>query len=83
MVVRSDLDKQHPAKASQSSAIVHSRRRAHGKPKPKFYVVRSGDSLSQIAVRHHVPGGWQTLAYLNRATIANPNLIFVDQHIKI
>ena len=56
-------------------------------PKQKInvtnYVVRSGDNLSQIAVRHHVPGGWQTLAYLNRATIANPNLIFVDQHIKI
>ena len=51
VVVRSDLDKQHPTTATQPSAIVHDRRKAHGKAKPKIYVVRSGDSLSAIAVK--------------------------------
>jgi LysM repeat protein len=50
VVVRSDLDK-HSTTATQSSAIVHSRRKAHPKAKPKIYVVRSGDSLSAIAVK--------------------------------
>ena len=47
------------------------------------YTVRAGDYLSRIAVQHHVKGGWQTLAHLNRATVHNPNLIFVGQHIKV
>jgi LysM repeat protein len=51
MVVRSDLDSQHSTTAAQSSAIVHNRRKAHQRAKPKFYVVQSGDSLSAIAVK--------------------------------
>jgi nucleoid-associated protein YgaU len=47
------------------------------------YVVRSGDTLSKIALTHHVSGGWHTLASLNKATIHDPNLIFVDQRIKV
>ena len=47
------------------------------------YKVRSGDTLFRISVRKHVHGGWQSLAHLNRATIHNPNLIFVGQTIKV
>ncbi len=47
------------------------------------YTVRSGDTLNRIATAHHIAGGWQTLARLNRATIENPNLIYPDQRIAL
>ena len=47
------------------------------------YVVHRGDTLSRIAARHHVVGGWRTLAHLNRATIHNPNWIYVGQRISL
>ncbi len=47
------------------------------------YVVRSGDTLELIAARHHVVGGWVTLADLNRDVIENPNLIYPGQHITL
>jgi len=43
------------------------------------YVVASGDTLSTIASRHNV--SWQTLASHNQ--IANPNSIWVNEHICI
>jgi len=49
----------------------------------KAYVVRSGDTLSGIAGKHHVKGGWHTLYQHNRATIDNPNLIFPGQRIAL
>ena len=49
----------------------------------KTYVVRSGDTLSGIAGKHHIKGGWHTLYQLNRATISNPNLIFPGQRIAL
>jgi resuscitation-promoting factor RpfA len=49
----------------------------------KTYVVRSGDTLSAIASRYQVKGGWHTLAKLNSSTISNPNLIFPGQRIAL
>ena len=46
------------------------------------YVVRSGDTLSKIAARKGVPGGWQKLYRINRDTIGkNPGLIFPGQRL--
>ena len=40
------------------------------------YTVQRGDSLSAIATRLHVPGGWQPLYQLNRAVVGpDPNKI--------
>lgn len=52
-----------------------------GKPAPakRTYTVRSGDTLSGIAARYGT--SWQTLAQKNG--IANPNLIFPGQVIRI
>ena len=47
------------------------------------YVVKSGDTLSEIAVSHHVAGGWQNLVQLNKGQVSNPNLIFPGQVIKL
>ena len=45
------------------------------------YTVKSGDTLSGIANRFNVKGGYMTLAKYNN--IANPNIICVGQKIKI
>ena len=52
-----------------------------GKPAPqkRTYVVRSGDNLSAIAARYGT--SWQALAQKNN--LANPNLIFPGQVIRI
>lgn len=45
--------------------------------------VRSGDTLSGLAARHDVEGGWPEIYAANRASIANPNLIYVGQVIRL
>nr|WP_223297673.1 LysM domain-containing protein [Catenulispora acidiphila] len=52
-------------------------------PTGATYVIKTGDTLSQIAVTHHVAGGWQTLFQLNKGQISNPNLIFPGQVVKL
>jgi len=43
------------------------------------YVVRSGDTLSEIAARHGT--SWRAVWALNRGLIANPDLIFPGQEL--
>jgi len=46
------------------------------------YRVKSGDTLSSIARRKDVPGGWENLYRINRKTIgSNPGLIFPGQRL--
>jgi hypothetical protein len=40
------------------------------------YTIQPGDTLSGIAERLHVDGGWQRLVELNPAALLNPDLIF-------
>ncbi|MCU0911246.1 MAG: transporter substrate-binding domain-containing protein [Rhodobacteraceae bacterium] len=47
------------------------------------YTIVSGDTLSQIARRAGVPGGYQTLFSLNSDTIRNPNVIEVGGQLRI
>jgi LysM repeat protein len=48
------------------------------------YVVRPGDTLSSIAAKNHVKGGWQGLYQLNRRAVGNnPNLIIPGQRLAI
>jgi LysM repeat protein len=47
------------------------------------YTIKSGDTLSQIAVTNHVAGGWQNLFQLNKGQISDANLIFPGQVIKL
>jgi nucleoid-associated protein YgaU len=49
-----------------------------------MYVVRSGDSLSSIATKHNVTGGWRKLYRVNRTLIGrNPDLIRTGMHLHI
>lgn len=54
-------------------------------PLPRYvsYRVRPGDSLSMIAQRHHISGGWQELWRINRTNVPNPNVLFIGQMIQI
>jgi resuscitation-promoting factor RpfA len=62
----------------QPSATPH-RARSNG-----YYVVRPGDSLSGIAARYDVDGGWRGLYKRNRQVVgANPNLIFPGQRLNV
>jgi len=67
-------------KAVRSKAKPVSTRRATG----KVYTVRRGDTLSGIAARRDLPGGWQKLYRMNRATIGkNPGLIRPGQRLSL
>ena len=71
-------------KATKSTTSTHKVTRATtAKALGKTYVVRSGDTLSAIATRNHISGGWHTLYQLNGNTISNPNLIFPGQRIAL
>ena len=49
-----------------------------------MYVVKAGDSLSAIAAKHDVRGGWRKLYRHNRTLIGNnPSLIQVGMHLHI
>ncbi len=47
------------------------------------YVVEPGDTLTGIAFKLHIEGGWQALYNANRDTISNPNRIRVGQLLRI
>jgi LysM repeat protein len=49
----------------------------------KTYTVLPGDTLSIIAQKLGVRGGWQLLADTNTATVTNPNLIFPGQALRL
>jgi hypothetical protein len=47
------------------------------------YVVQRGDTLSTIASRHGIAGGWQELVQKNPALAVNPNSIFPGQQLTL
>jgi LysM repeat protein len=47
------------------------------------YVVQPGDTLSTIAQRNGVAGGWQELVAKNPGLAANPHMLTVGQHITL
>ena len=47
------------------------------------YKVVKGDTLSTIAQKHHVKGGWQKLFQLNKAIVQDANLIYPGQQLHL
>jgi resuscitation-promoting factor RpfA len=43
------------------------------------YTVASGDTLSAIAAKQHVHGGWDALWDKNKSVVSNPDMIFPGQ----
>jgi GH25 family lysozyme M1 (1,4-beta-N-acetylmuramidase)/LysM repeat protein len=52
-------------------------------PAQRTYTVQSGDTLSGIAEKAGVAGGWQALYDANRDTISNPNVIHPGQVLRL
>jgi resuscitation-promoting factor RpfA len=53
-------------------------------PAPGQYIVKPGDTLSGIAAKFKVSGGWHTLYNLNKHTIGgNPNMIHPGQKLTL
>ncbi|MGR3932191.1 transglycosylase family protein [Streptomyces sp. BRA346] len=73
--------KQHHPKRTVKPSGQHSPGRAAGSGS---YAVRNGDTLSRIATRSSVSGGWKALYHANRRTIgANPHLIHPGQRLAL
>jgi nucleoid-associated protein YgaU len=47
------------------------------------YTLEAGDTLSTVAQKLGIQGGWEKLADANLATIADPNLVFAGQVIQL
>ncbi|MER6068765.1 transglycosylase family protein [Streptomyces sp. NPDC001817] len=47
------------------------------------YKVVTGDTLSAIAEKHHVAGGWQKLFQLNKDIVQDANLIYPGQQLHL
>lgn len=76
---------QAKAPAAQTPAAQSAASGGSGAPVlPNPYVVAQGDSLSAIATRQRVEGGWQALYETNRATVGgDPDLIFPGQRLTL
>jgi nucleoid-associated protein YgaU len=68
------VPQQHADRSQRSAPVATAQNTPGGN-----YTVQPGDSLSKIAAEHGVSGGWQAVWAKNRAAVADPNLIFVDQ----
>ena len=47
------------------------------------FTVRRGDTLSELAQHYNVAGGWRALWRANAARVADPDLIFVGQTLRL
>jgi len=71
------------AQAPVAEAPVQARHAAAIAVSGETYTVQDGDTLSKIADKLGVQGGWQHLADANADTISNPNLVFVGQVLQL
>jgi LysM repeat protein len=74
--------KHHTVTHRSTEKVASSTKRTTAAPKSAAhgnYTVTSGDTLSSIASRQDVQGGWHTLWEKNKSVVANPNLIFPGQ----
>jgi resuscitation-promoting factor RpfA len=78
--VATEVPVQAPA---QAEAPVQAKHVAAIAVSGETYTVQDGDTLSKIADKLGVDGGWQSLADANADTIADPNLVFVGQVLQL
>jgi LysM repeat protein len=70
-------------KTAKKHVVKHHHHKAHHKARHKTYRVKSGDTLSKIAHRLHVDGGWKALFKANRSHLSNPNVLRVGQLLQL
>ncbi|WDQ01537.1 transglycosylase family protein [Micromonospora chalcea] len=70
--------------ATRKAAPERAAMTAAPQPSAGTYVVRRGDTLSEIAVAQRVDGGWRALHERNRAVVGDdPGLIFPGQRLRL
>lgn len=70
--------------ATRKAAPERAATTAASQPLSGTYVVRRGDTLSEIAVAQRVDGGWRALHEHNRAVVGDdPGLIFPGQRLRL
>jgi LysM repeat protein len=74
-----------PAKTTTVAERAHTEALVqHLQPASRTYTVRSGDTLSSIAQRFYGnPADWPFLYHVNESEIANPNVIYVGEKLKV
>ena len=72
-----------PRVAAPKAAVQAPRHAAAVALSGESYTIQSGDTLSKIADKLNITGGWQQLADANAATITNPNLVFPGQVLQL
>jgi nucleoid-associated protein YgaU len=78
---KSDERRAHHAARRHTHKTTHHARKHTGTV--RHYRVRSGDTLSTIARRFHVAGGWHALYNDNRRTVHNPSELRVGQVLRV
>ena len=72
--VATEVPVQAPVEARHAAAVAVS---------GQTYTVQEGDTLSKIAQKLGIQGGWQQLADANTDTISDPDLVFVGQVLQL
>ena len=49
----------------------------------KTVTIKAGDTLSALAAKYDIKGGWAALFAANKGTVSNANLIFVGQQLQL
>ena len=76
----------NPGVSVKASHKKPAKKKSYASTKPsssKTVRVKSGDTVSKIAKRHSVKGGWKGLWKLNKKKLKNPNRIYVGQVLRI
>jgi LysM repeat protein len=76
---------QSPEKPATVAERVHTETLVrHAQPASRTYTVRSGDTLSSIAQHFYgKPADWPWLYHVNQPKVTNPNLIYVNETLKV
>ena len=74
---------QAPARYVPKTAVQAPRHVAPVSVSGQTYTIRSGETLSTIAGKLNIAGGWHALADANTATISNPHLVFPGQVLQL
>lgn len=72
-----------PARYAPNTAVPAPRHVAPVSVSGQTYTIRSGETLSTIAGKLNIAGGWHALADANTATISNPHLVFPGQVLQL
>lgn len=72
-----------PKAAAPKAAAPAARHVAEVPLSGESYTIQSGDTLSKVAEKLNIAGGWQLLADANAATISDPDVVFPGQVLQL